>query len=133
HGLVPAPPYMSQWLTQALWLGGWLALLRWRNEERLWHLMLLALTVGWCAITRPLTAFAFALPAAIVVVPLALRRRQLGQVAAAAAVGTLVLALLPIWSYEVTGDAKTSPLVLSVRATTPYDQLGVGRRVLAPL
>ena len=126
------PPYMSQVLTQMLWLLGWWSLLRWVEAGRFRHLAALAAATGWSAITRPLTAAAFALPVAFVVLRAAWRRRAWAQLAAAAAVGALIVGLLPLWNYEVTGNVRTSPLVLNVRATTPYDQLGIGRAVAAP-
>ena len=122
------PSYFSEMLTQTLWLGGWWALLRWREERRIGHLLLVAACVGWMAITRPLTAVAFAIPVGAAVLVLSRRYASWSQLAAALAVGTAFLAVIPVWSSRTTGDWRVTPLMLYTDQYMPYDVPGFGLR-----
>lgn len=122
------PSYFSEMLTQTLWLSGWWALVRWRDDRRAWQLMLVAACVGWMAITRPLTAVAFALPVGAAVLYLAWQRRLWPQLAAAVAVGCAFLAVLPLWSAKTTGSWRVTPLMLYTSQYMPYDVPGFGQR-----
>jgi len=127
------PSYFSEISTEALWLLGWWALLRWREDRRARWLLLLAAGIGWMAITRPLTAVAFAIPVAIVVLVLVWRRRAWGQLGSACAVGIAILAVIPLWSARTTGSWRVSPLMLYTDQYMPYDVPGFGIRERAPL
>ncbi|MGH7623431.1 MAG: ArnT family glycosyltransferase, partial [Gemmatimonadaceae bacterium] len=127
------PSYFSEITTQALFLLGWWALLRWRDDRRVRYLALLAAAVGWMAITRPLTAVAFAIPTAAVVLALVWRRRVWAQLAIACAVGVAVLAVIPLWSARTTGDWRVTPLMLYTNQYMPFDVPGFGLRDRAPL
>lgn len=118
--------YFSENTTGMLWLAGWLALLRWRETGRQGWLLALAAMTGWIAITRPLTAVAFALPVAIMVLRDVVRRRRWRQLAAAAGLGTVVLMLLPLQNRQVLGDWRASPLALYTRQYMPFDKVGFG-------
>jgi len=122
------PSYFSQMLTQTLWLAGWWALLRWRDHRKVGHLLLLAACIGWMAITRPLTAVAFAIPVGIVVLLLTTRRAAWAQLAAAIGVGLAFLAVIPIWSARTTGNWRVTPLMLYTYQYMPYDVPGFGLR-----
>lgn len=104
------PSYMSQTSTTALVLGSWWFLLDWRATRRRRALLLVALAVGWGAITRPLTMLAFAIPIGIVVMRDAARSGLWRDLGAALGVGIFVLAILPLWSWRTTGDWRVSPL-----------------------
>jgi hypothetical protein len=120
------PSYFSEMLTQTLWLGGWWALLRWRDDRRVGYLLVIAACTGWMAITRPLTAVAFAIPLGAAVLWLTLRHRVWGQLAAAVAVGVCFLAVIPLWSAHSTGSWRTTPLMLYTSQYMPYDVPGFG-------
>jgi hypothetical protein len=122
------PSYFSEMLTQTLWLGGWWALLRWREERRVGHLLLVAACVGWMAITRPLTAVAFAIPLGVAVLALSWRHSSWAQLAAAVAMGVGFLAVIPVWSAHTTDDWRVTPLMLYTDQYMPYDVPGFGLR-----
>jgi hypothetical protein len=122
------PSYFSEMLTQALWLCGWWALLRWRGDRRAWQLMLVAACIGWMAITRPLTAAAFALPVGAAVLYLVWQRGAWIPLVAALAVGWAFLAVLPLWSAKTTGSWRVTPLMLYTDQYMPYDVPGFGAR-----
>jgi hypothetical protein len=126
------PSYFSAMLTQTLWLCGWWALFRWRDERRAWLLLMVAACIGWMAITRPLTAVAFALPVGAVVLWLVWRRRLWAHLAGAMAIGCAFLAILPLWSARTTGSWRVTPLMLYTAQYMPYDVPGFGLRK-APL
>jgi len=122
------PSYFSEILTEALWLFAWWALLRWRDTRRVGHLLLVAASIGWMVLTRPLTAVAFTLPVAVAVLVLVWRTRAWTQLAAALAVGMTFLAVIPLWSARTTGDWRVSPLSLYNEQYMPYEVLGFGLR-----
>ena len=122
------PSYFGEMLTQTLWLGAWWALLRWREERGVGHLLLVAACVGWMAITRPLTAVAFAIPIGAAVLALSWRHAAWSQLAAALAVGIAFLAVIPVWSSHTTNNWRVTPLMLYTNQYMPYDVPGFGMR-----
>ena len=122
------PSYFSEILTEVLWLLAWWSLLRWRDDRRVGYLLLVAASIGWMALTRPLTAVAFSLPVAVAVLVLVWRTRAWAQFAAALAVGMAFLAVIPLWSAKTTGDWRVLPLVLYNDQYMPYEVLGFGLR-----
>jgi len=126
HAVWSMPPFMSQHLTTTLMLLAWWSLLRWREHGRAGSLLLVAAALGLGAITRPLTMLVAAVPIGVVVVGRVASTRRWGQLFAAAALGGALLAVVPLWSLETTGNWRTTPLALHVRRYTPYDGLGFG-------
>jgi len=122
------PSYFAEVLTETLWLVAWWALLQWREDRGVGHLLLVAACIGWMAITRPLTAVAFAIPVGVVVVMLTWRRGAWAQLAMAFGVGVAILAILPLWSARTTGDWRVTPLMLYTDQYMPYDVPGFGLR-----
>jgi len=118
--------YFSEILTALLWLAGWWALLQWRSTSRVTWLLALAGCVGLGAITRPLTALVFALPVGVVVLRNVAARRAWGQLAAAMAVGTCVVMLMPLHNSKVTGNWRTSPYARYTTLYLPFDRMGFG-------
>lgn len=118
------PSYFSELTTSALVLGSWWALLEWRESRRRRWLLLLALAVGWGAITRPLTMLGFAIPIGGVVVYDVVRWRQWRDFALAVAIGVAVLAMLPLWSWRTTGDWKVWPQEKYRLDYLPFDKIG---------
>ena len=128
--------YMSQIVTVPLWLATWWAMARYHTGGHRAWLVMVCLTVATCAIVRPLTALALAVPCAWVLVPLATRRRDWPMAGAALAFGVAVLGLLPLQNARTTGDWRTSPLLTYTREVTPFDfpTFGFNRaQKLAPL
>lgn len=123
-GLRFRPTFLSEVTTDFLWLAGWWALLRWWESGRPRFLLTLALCIGWAAITRPLTALLYAIPAAAVVLGRGVARREWRALALSALLGAAVLAILPLWSAQTTGSWRTSPLELYTRTYLPFDRLG---------
>ena len=132
HEVWPMPPFMSQHLTTALMLLAWWGLLRWKARLRTGDLLVVAAALGLGAITRPLTMLVVAIPIVPVVFASVARSRRWGSLAAAIAVGTAFLAIVPLWSFETTGSWTTTPLALHVRWYTPYDGLGFGWKARLP-
>lgn len=118
------PSYLSEVTTTPLVLGSWWALLSWRETRRSRWLLLLAFLVGWGAITRPLTMLALALPMGVVVVRDVMRGRAWRDLGLALAVGTAVLALLPLWSARTTGSWRTAPVEKYRLDYLPFDRIG---------
>jgi hypothetical protein len=118
------PSYFSEVTTSALLLGSWWALLRWRDTRARRWLLLLALAVGWGAITRPLTMLAFAFPMGIVVVRDVARSRRWRDFALAFAISAAMLCVLPLWSWRTTGDWKLWPQEKYRRDYIPFDNFG---------
>jgi hypothetical protein len=137
-GLVPPvttfrPSYFSEILTEGLWLGAWWGLLRWRDGKRGGFLVLTAACIGWMALTRPLTAVAFAVPVGVAVLSLTWRRRSWSQFGAAFATGLAFLSVIPLWSARTTGNWRVTPLMLYTDQYMPYDVVGFGLRDRPPL
>ena len=131
--LIFRPSYFSNVTTGALWLLGWWALLNWwQSGARRW-LLLLAGCVGWCAITRPFTALAFTLPVAVLVIRRVWQRALWTDLGLALALGTCVLAILPLANRRTTGHWLEMPWTTYARQYTPYDGLGFGFDSTPPL
>ena len=124
HGqsLYFAASYFSETTSGAMLLVAWYALLRWHEEGGRGWMALVALAVGWCAITRPFSAALFAMPIAFVVLRGLVRTRQWRELAVGVAVGTAVLAILPLWSARTTGDWRVSPVAVYMRDYMPFDR-----------
>ncbi len=116
--------YFSEVTTSLCWLAAWWALLEWRATRRPAWMVALAVAVGWGAITRPATMFVFAIPLGVVVVRDVIRDRRWGHLAIGVGTGAVVLAILPLWSGETTGDWRVSPLALYTRQYVPFDVPG---------
>ena len=113
--------YFSELTTSCAWLVAWWALLRWRDTRRWRWMVVLALSTGWGAITRPATMLLFAIPVGIIVIADARRGARWKQLALGVACGTAVLALLPFWSARVTGDWRVTPLAVYTSQYLPFD------------
>jgi hypothetical protein len=114
--------FFSETTTGAMLLLAWYALLRWWKEGGRGWMALVAFAVGWCAITRPFSAVLFALPIAFVVLRGLGRTRRWRELGVGLAVGTAVLAVLPLWSARTTGDWRVSPVGVYMRDYMPFDR-----------
>ena len=118
------PSYFSELTTSVMVLGSWWLLLEWRETRRRRWLLLLALAVGWGAITRPLTMLAVAVPIGVVVLRDVIRMRLWRDFGLAFGVGLLTLGILPLWNARTTGDWRLSPVELYRRDYLPFDKVG---------
>lgn len=118
--------YFSETTSSALWLAGWLALLEWRERPRERWLMAIAACIGWMAITRPLTAVAFAIPVGFVVLRRTIRTRHWRTLMRPALLGIAILSLIPIWSARTTGSWRETPYALYSKLYFPFDAMGFG-------
>ena len=125
--------YLSESTSAALWLSAAWFLLRWWEGGRSRDLVFVALLVAWLAITRPLTAIAFALPVGVVVLLGVFRRQAFAALGTALAAGLVVLCLVPIWNAASTLDWRTSPYTEYSRVYFPYQKLGFGVDPAPPL
>lgn len=117
--------FYSETTTGALLVVAWYCLLRWHGGgggggRRTW-LIGIALALGWCAITRPWSAIAFAVPIAVVVLRDTVRSRRWRDLALPLAAGVSILAILPLWSWRTLGDWRRLPLLEYARDYMPYD------------
>lgn len=131
--LVFRPSYFSENTSSVLWLLGWWALLEWRETKHEKWLILIAFCVAWMAITRPLTALAFAIPVGLVVIGQTARTRQWRQLLRPALVGVAIVLLLPISSAKDTGSWRVSPYSLYARDYLPFDKMGFGLDTTPPM
>jgi dolichyl-phosphate-mannose-protein mannosyltransferase len=113
--------FLSQTVTVTLWLAALYFLLKYRDEQRPWALIALAATVGFCAITRPVTAVALALPVGVVVVRRIWHTRAWRPFMLAVLTGSAIVAILPLQNRLTTGDWRVSPLVKYSREYLPSD------------
>jgi hypothetical protein len=118
------PSYFSELTTGALLLASWWALLEWRETRRRRWLLVLALAIGWGAITRPLTMLALAIPIGVIVIRDVVRLRLWRDFGLAVGVGVAVLSLLPLWSARTTGDWRVSPIEKYRKDYLPFDKVG---------
>jgi hypothetical protein len=126
------PGYLSEGTTGTLWLAAWWWLLDWRRTRARRPLLLLAAAIGWCAITRPLTAVVVAIPVGILVLWTVVRAGGARDLGLAMIVGTAVLAILPLWSARTTGDWKEWPVERYRKDYMPFDKPGFSADTSAP-
>ncbi len=119
------PSFMSEVTSAWAVVTAWWALLAWKRCGSTRWLVAVFVAFAWCAITRPVTALAFAVPVLPVLLP-AMRQAGIRPWSAAAAGGLGILALLPIWSWRTTGDWRVTPLGEYTRAYMPWDRMGFG-------
>jgi hypothetical protein len=120
------PSYFSQMTTATTWVAGWWALLRWRDDPRTRWLVLLSTLAAWCAITRPLTAVAYAIPTGTAALVLVRRRRAWRAASIALVAGMAIIMILPLWSWRTLGTPLHTPYVAYDRTYLPFEHLGFG-------
>lgn len=125
--------YYSELTSGLTLVAAWWCLWRWRDTRRMAWLLGVAFALGWCAITRPWSAVAFALPIAVVVLRDVWRERRWRDLAAAMVLGTCVVAIIPLWSWRTLGDWKRLPQVEYSRDYMPFDYPHFGVTDAKPL
>ncbi|HVX39220.1 MAG TPA: glycosyltransferase family 39 protein [Gemmatimonadaceae bacterium] len=118
--------YYSEVTSEAMLFIAWWALLEWRESRKRGWLLALAAAVGWGAVTRPLTMLAFAIPIGVVVIRDVIATKRWADFAAAVALGTIMLGIIPLWSAETTGNWRLTPQTLWTRQYLPFDHPGFG-------
>jgi hypothetical protein len=113
--------YFSELTSGATLVVAWYSLWRWREERQRGWLLLVAFALGWCAITRPWSAMAFALPVGVVVLRDIWRMRRWRDLLAATALGACVVAVLPLWAWGTLGDWRRTPQLEYTRDYMPFD------------
>ena len=91
------PTYLSETTTSALWMLGWLALLRWTEDDRPAWLALLAACIGLGFLARPVTFVVFAVPVAAVVLVRIRRRNAWRELITPFGVGFNFLGIRFLW------------------------------------
>jgi hypothetical protein len=113
--------YFSESLTGLLWLlWSWTAL-RYRRDGRRADLIATSLLAACCALTRPATAAALALPIPFIVWPrlrTAIGRRD---ALVAGVIGLALFAIVPAWNNAVLHDWRTVPYTEYSVRTYPFD------------
>ena len=125
--------YFSETTTAALWLVALWLLVDWRARERPAVLVALVGCVGWMGITRPVTAMMLALPILVVVLRTAWTRRALSGWPVAAALGALIIAIVPYWSVRTLGEVSPLPYAEYSKWYFPWDMPGFVRDTAPPL
>lgn len=118
--------YMSESTTSALWLLGWWALLEWRRTRSNRWLMIIAASTAWMGITRPVTAIAYALPIAAVVLVDIVRGGDWRQLVRPLLIGAAIVAIVPLWNARTLGDWRKLPYSEYSNVYFPYDMVGFG-------
>ncbi|MEP6692826.1 MAG: hypothetical protein ABJD07_16835, partial [Gemmatimonadaceae bacterium] len=118
--------YFSQVTTATCFLAGWWALSRYRDTSSRAAFALFGAAVGLIAITRPLTAVAFALPSGLVALALVRRRARWWDLALPLAASLAVLSVMALQNAAATGSWRESPLMLYTQLYTPFDLPGFG-------
>ncbi len=124
--------YYSQTTSGALLMVAWYCLWRWHDGTRRGWLLGTAAALGWCAITRPWSAVAFAVPIAVVVLRDVRRSGRWRDLALATAAGACVVAILPLWARGTLGDWRRAPLTEYARDYMPFDFPHFGAVNVAP-
>jgi hypothetical protein len=84
----------------------------------------MALAIGWGAITRPLTMLAIAIPIGVVIASDVIRLRLWRDLGLALAVGVTVLAILPLWNAKTTGNWRVNAIEQYRKDYLPFDKIG---------
>jgi hypothetical protein len=127
------PSYLSEVTTLPLGLAAWLGTARWWTTGGRRSLLVVGFCLGWMAITRPLTAVAWAVPIGIFVLGRVSHERNWRSLAGSLAVGCGVAALWPTWNLCTTGRLTPGPLALYTASYMPWDRPGFGLDSTPPL
>ncbi|MFL5562749.1 MAG: ArnT family glycosyltransferase [Gemmatimonadaceae bacterium] len=117
--------YFSQPTSALCWMLGWYALLRWRDGGERW-LYVVAASVGWLGLTRPLTALAYAIPVGVYVLWRVKQRRQWATLGGPMVLGLALLLVIPLWSWKTVDSATKTPYALYSEMYFPWDAPGFG-------
>jgi len=118
--------YLSEVTTSMLWLMGLLLAAEWWRRGGTRLSTALGAVVGVMAITRPLTALAFAIPLAAICIHRAMERHRMRDGMAALLAVIAIVAVLPVWALRTTGRITRPPVSLYTAQYMPWDRMGFG-------
>jgi hypothetical protein len=124
--------YMSEVACGTLWLAGLMLALRWWKRADFSVSLTLGVVVGAMAITRPVTALAFAIPLGAACAYRAIAGHRMRDGITAVTTTLVVLMILPIWARQTTGSASEPPVSLYTAQYMPWDRMGFGLDAAAP-
>jgi len=127
------PSYFSETTICALWLLGWWALLRWREQGSRRWLLLLAACIGCSVLTHPFIGLLYAIPTGVAVLVTVFRRSQWLELAYAAALGTAFVLVLLAWNTATMGRPLRFPWSVYARTYIPVDAIGFAVDSTPPL
>jgi hypothetical protein len=116
--------YFSETTSSCCVLLAAFGVLQWRKTNATRWLLVVAGALGWCAITRPLTAAIVAIPAGAAVLWLCRSRRSFAGLGRAFALGSAIVALLPLWAWRTTGNPLRTPYAEWTAQYLPFDVMG---------
>ena len=125
--------YYSENTTIVLWLLALWALREWMSSGARRWLVLLVSSVGFGAITRPMTMFALSLPIVLLFVRQTTRTRRWRDLVLGGVLGASFLAIGLVWSVQTIGEWRTTPYRYYSQVYFPYQWTGFGERQEPPL
>ncbi|MEP7087813.1 MAG: glycosyltransferase family 39 protein [Gemmatimonadota bacterium] len=128
-----APSYMSESSTSALWMLGWYALIRWIEDDRALWLNVLAASIGFGILTRPVTMVIFALPIAVIILVRISKRRAWRALRTPIVLACATVGVWALWCQATTGNPLKAPYGLYSRYYFPDDVMGFGLTGQEPL
>jgi hypothetical protein len=131
--LIWATTYLSESTSTVMWLAAASATVLWLETENHRYLLAVAAALAWGFEARPLTMVALALPIVFVIGRKSIELRSLTFFAAPVLVGTIILALGPLWNAQTLGDWKMDPYPHYSRTYFPFDKPGFGVDPAPPL
>lgn len=124
HNMTWSATYFSQTTSSCCVLLAALGVLQWRKTNATRWLLAVAGALGWCAITRPLTAAIVAIPIGVAVLWHCRSRRSFAGVGRAFVLGSAIVAVLPLWAWRTTGNPLRSPYAEWTAQYLPFDVIG---------
>src|SRR5712692_8237928 len=118
--------YFSETTSAVAWLAACWALLDWFGTSRRRSLAAVAIFLGWCAITRPLTAVALGLPVAVVVIKRLADRRELRELVWPVIAGASAVAIILPFNAAATGSPWRLAYTAYSSRYMPWDHPGFG-------
>ena len=126
------PSYMSEVTSAAALCMAWGCLQQYLTSKNAAWLSALAGLLGWCGLTRPLTALAVCVPIVVVALPTAHRQRQFRFLFLGVGVAVGILSIGAFYNRNTTGDWTLSPYRLYTEQNMPWDRPGFGLDTTAP-
>jgi hypothetical protein len=127
------PGYLSETSTSALWMLGWYALLRWREDDEPRWLAWIAFSIGLGFLSRPVTMVIFAIPVGVVVLHRIAKRGAWKELRIPFGIGFAFLGIWMLWCQRTTGSPFNAPYALYSRYYFPDDVMGFGLTGQKPL
>jgi len=125
--------YFSESTSGLMWLIAVWATIRWEDSRRSRYLLVVAASLGWGLLARPLTIAALSLPLGFVIVRRSIRLGTMRTLAAPLAAGALILLLQPLWNATTMGSWRLNPYSYYSEVYFPFDKPGFGVDPSPPL